>query len=98
MSVDHYANNENLMRLQTEHAGDDTKTDSSFIDLIRYTIDMERFAGLNICDFSLIEVFTEILSRCLGQKYSLFSIIKERHLYSGKNFHGTLKNRESIAQ
>ena len=27
MSVDHYANNENLIRLQTEHAGDDTKTD-----------------------------------------------------------------------
>ena len=30
MSLDHYANNENLMRLQTEHAGDDTKTDIKF--------------------------------------------------------------------
>ena len=34
-------------------------------------------------------------------KYSLFSIIKERHLYSQKNFHGTPENREkreSLAQ
>ena len=27
MSVDHYANNKNLMRLQTGHVGDETKTD-----------------------------------------------------------------------
>ena len=34
-------------------------------------------------------------------KYSLFSIIKERHLYSRKNFCGTPENREkreSLAQ
>ena len=58
------------------------------------TVDVERFAGLNVHGFSFIKVFAEILSRCLGQKYSLFSIIKGRHLYSQKNFHGTLENRE----
>ena len=64
-------------------------------------MDVERFAGLNVHDFSLIKVFAEILSLCLGQKYLLFSVIKERHLYSWKNFHGTLENCEkceSVAQ
>ena len=58
------------------------------------TIDVERFAGLNICSFSLIKVFVEIFSHCLGQNYSLFSIIKEKCLYSWKNFHCTLENCE----
>ena len=31
-------------------------------------------------------------------KYSLFSIIKEGHLYSWKNFRGTREKRESLAQ
>ena len=67
----------------------------------QYTVDGESFAGLNICGFSDIEVFAEIFSRCLGHKYSLFSIIKERHLYLWKNFCGTPENREkceSLAQ
>ena len=55
---------------------------------------MERFAGLNIHGFSPIKVFTEILLCCVGQKCSLFSVIKERCLYSQENFHGTLENRE----
>ena len=66
-----------------------------------HTVDEERFAELNVCIFNPIEVFTEILSRCLGQKCLLFSIIKERYLYSWENFHGTLENREkceSLAQ
>ena len=54
-----------------------------------YTIDMERFAGLNVHGF---EVFTEILSRCLGQMCLLLSIIKERHLYSWEKFCGTPEN------
>ena len=58
-------------------------------DIILYTVDGERFAGINICGFSGIEVFAEIFLYCLGHKYSLFSIIKEGHLYSQKNFHGT---------
>ena len=65
------------------------------------TIDGERFVGLNICGFSAIKVFTEILSHCLGHKCSLFSTIKGRHLYSRKNSHGTPENREkceSLAQ
>ena len=69
--------------------------------VIKKTVDGERFAGLNIHGFSAIEVFTEMFSRCLGHKYSLFSIIKERHLYSRKHFCGTPVNREkrkSLAQ
>ena len=61
----------------------------------------ERFTGLNIRGFSAIKVFMEIFSRFLGHKYSLFSIVKERCLYSRKNFHGTPENREkceSLAQ
>ena len=59
------------------------------------TVDRERFAGLNIHGFNAIEVFMEIFSRCLGHKYSLFSIIKERYLYSQKNFYSTSENREN---
>ena len=58
------------------------------------TVDGERFAGLNIRSFSAIKVFTEILMRCLGHKCSLFSKIKERRLYSWKNFCSTPENRE----
>ena len=57
--------------------------------------------GRNIRGFSTIKVFVEIFLRCLGHKYSLFSLNKERHLYSRKNFHGTPENREkreSLAQ
>ena len=52
----------------------------------------------NICGFSAIEVFTEILSWCLGHKCSLFSTMKKRCLNSWKNFHGTRENRKSLAQ
>ena len=66
-----------------------------------YTVDGERFAGLNTRGFSAIEVFMEIFLHCLGHKYSLFSIIKERHLYLRKSFHSTPENCEkhkSLAQ
>ena len=33
-----------------------------------YTVDGERFTGLNFHGFSTIEVFMEILSCCLGHK------------------------------
>ena len=65
----------------------------------KYIIDLERFAGLSICGFSATEVFTEILSRSLGHKYSLFSTIKERCLYSWKTFAPeNRENCESLAQ
>ena len=32
------------------------------------TVDMGRYAGLNVSGFNPIEVFTEILLHCLGQK------------------------------
>ena len=58
------------------------------------TVDGERFSGVNIHSFSIIKVFMEIFLHCLGHKYSLFSIIKERRLYSWKNFHITPENHE----
>ena len=69
--------------------------------LIDITVDGERFAGLNVHIFNPIEVFAEILSRCLGQKCLLLSLIKERHVYSQKIFCSTLENHEkseSLAQ
>ena len=49
--------------------------DFSILQIIKgyrkVTVDVERFAGLNVCGFSPIEVFTEILSHCPGQKSSL---------------------------
>ena len=67
----------------------------------RSTIDGEKLAGLNIRSFSVIEVFMEVLSRCLGHKCSLFNTIKGRHLDLQKNVCGTPENREkhkSLAQ
>ena len=66
-----------------------------------HTIHGERFAGLNICGLSLIKVFMEIISHCYGHKCSLFSTIKEKRLYSRKNFCATPENHEkhkSLAQ
>ena len=57
------------------------------------TVNVERFTGLNINGFNPIEVFVEVLLRCLGQK-CLFSVIKERCLYSQENLHDTLENHE----
>ena len=57
--------------------------------------------SLGIRGFSAIKVFAEILLHCLGHKCTLFSIIKERYLYSRKNFRGTPENcekRKSLAQ
>ena len=55
--------------------------------LCKATVDRERFAGLNIRGFSAIKVFVEILSRCLGHKYLLFSTIKKRDAcIHGKTF------------
>ena len=68
------------------------------------TVDVEKFAELNVHSFSLIEILAKIPLRSLGQKCLLFSIINERHLYSQitqKNFCSILENREnhiSLAQ
>ena len=48
-----------------------------------------RFTGLKIHSF---KVFMEAFLHCLGQKWLLFSIIKERRLYSRKNFRGSSEN------
>ena len=62
-------------------------------EILLNTVDRERFAGLNVRVFNPIKVFAEILLCCLGQKCLLFSILKERHLYTWENFCGTLENR-----
>ena len=66
-----------------------------------HTIDGERFAWLHICGFSAIKVFMNIRLRSLGHNCSLFSKIKEKRLYSQKNFCGMPENCEkceSLAQ
>ena len=61
-----------------------------------YTVDVERFTGLNIRSFNPPKVFAEILLRCLGQNCLLLHIIKERCLYSWKNFHGILEIMKTV--
>ena len=66
-----------------------------------HTVDVERFAGLNLRSFNPTEVFVEILSGYLGQKCLWFSIIKERCLHSWENLCGTLEicgKHESLVQ
>ena len=38
-----------------------------------YTVNVERFAVLNICGFSVLKFLAGILSQCLGQQCSLFN-------------------------
>ena len=61
------------------------------------TINVERFAGLNIHSFGPIKFFTEILCGALASSVYYLTIAK----YSQENFCGTLKihkKRESLAQ
>ena len=64
------------------------------------TVGVERSTRLNVHGFNPIEVFAEIVSHYFGQKCLLFSIIKERLLYSRRNFHGpgSPENHESLVQ
>ena len=65
------------------------------------TIDRERFARLNIRGFSIIKVFTEILSCCLGHNAHYLVQLKRKNCYSWKNFRTTPENHEkckSLAQ
>ena len=59
---------------------------SCVVTLMQCTIDGERFAGINAHGFNLIEVFAELLLRCLGQKCFLFSVIKRGTYIHGKTF------------
>ena len=50
-----------------------------------HTVNMERFAGLNFCSFNAIEVFAEILSRCLAKRaYYLICGYTMKLYYIGK--------------
>ena len=40
---------------------------------VQHTVDVERFAGLNIRGFSSMKFFTEILSWCIGHQCSLLT-------------------------
>ena len=63
--------------------------------LLWNTVDIERFVGLNIHGFSPIKALQKYFCVVFGHNCSLFSAIKERCLYSPKNFHGTLENHEN---
>ena len=68
--------------------------------IIKHNVDDKRFAGLNMCGFSAIKVFTEIFLHYLGRKCSLFSTIKRGTYIHRKTFvilQKTMKN-ESLAQ
>ena len=79
-----------------------TKSDfqnKNFVDWLSlcvatYILYMEIFTELKIHGFNPTEVFADIFSHCLGQKCLLFSINKERRLYSQNNFSGILENCE----
>ena len=62
----------------------------------QYTVDMEKFAGLNFHGFNPTKVFAKILSCFLSQKCLLLK--RGAYLYSRKNFCGALENRESLVQ
>ena len=65
--------------------------------VVKLTVDVERFAGLNIRSFSPMEVFAEILCGALAT--SVHYLPKAKN--SRENFHAKLKNREnheSLAQ
>ena len=67
-----------------------------------HTIDMERFAGLNIRGFSLIEVYMEILFCHFASARSTHFLVQLKggiHIY-GKTFMVLLKTekRETLAQ
>ena len=55
------------------------------------TVDVERFAGLNVCGLNCSEGFTETLPHYLDQKWSLL----KRGTYIHKNFHGALENHKA---
>ena len=56
------------------------------IKIQRYftTIDMARFAGLNIRGFSLIKLFAEILLQCIGHQCSLLTAKTSHEKFRGK--------------
>ena len=61
--------------------------------VVGYTVDMERFAGLNACGFNPTEVLAEILSCCLSQKYIL---LKKGTYIHGKTFAVLLKTTKTM--
>ena len=58
------------------------------------TVDVERFAGLNICGLNRTEVFMETLPHYLGQKWLLL----RRGAYIHKNSHGALENHKKLGK
>ena len=58
------------------------------------TVNEERFAGLNIHDFSPMKFSREYFHGALAS--SVYYLTKAK--YSRKNFRGTLKNCGSLAQ
>ena len=49
-----------------------------------FTVDVEKFAGLNVHGFNPTEVFTEILSNFLSQKCLLLNFLREALIFTGK--------------
>ena len=62
-------------------------------NLFHYTVDVEKFAGLNVHGFNPTEVFTEILLDCLGQKCLL---VKRGAYIRRKKFAVLLKTAKTV--
>ena len=60
------------------------------------TLDMERYAGLNIRGFDSTEVFAETLSRCLGQNAYYLAQVKRGAYIHGKTFTVLLKFAKTV--
>ena len=58
---------------------------------LQYTVNVERFAGLNIHNFSPMKFSWEYFCNVLASNVYYLTIAK----YSWENFHGTLKNRKN---
>ena len=57
------------------------------------TVDVEKFAGLNFCNFNPTEVFAEILSHFLSQKGLL---LKSSTYFHGKTLAVLLKTARTV--
>ena len=67
---------------------------------VMYTVNVERFAGLNFHRFKPNEVFARKLLRFLTSKILNNTIIQSLYIFT-KNFHGTLQkceNHENLTQ
>ena len=78
---------------QADYATDFLYYHNDITLVVGCTVDVERFAGLNVCGFNPTKVFVEILSCCLSQKCLL---LKRGTYIHGKTFVVLLKTTKTM--